>query len=270
MSVQLVLYPQNYKGYLYSTLVSRNILADSQSFLSVLSTSVYTYTTTPNTVVDSFSAGANWKGFYIAGQTAPQNTGNNLVLTGQNAPALNSGVYQKLTGLTVGQNYTITIDISSVTASGVLTVGLPPRTDTCGGQFVSNNPVTAATTLTIQFVAQNAVEKFILQWKQAGTGVITIDSMSIEESTSVLGAGGNTDFNSDPIDGQVIVDLYEEEGIPLSLSVDDFKNVAEKVQSYSKDFNLPGTKRNNQIFNNIYEITRTIGNTESFNPYIQT
>ena len=273
MSVQLVLYPQNYLGYLYSTLVSRNILADSQSFLSVLSTSVYTYTTTPNTVVDSFSAGANWKGFYIAGQTAPQNTNNTLILTGQNAPALNSGVYQKLTGLTVGQNYTVTIDISSVTASGVLTVGLPPRTDTCGGQFVSNNPVTAATTLTIQFVAQNAVEIFILQWKQAGAGVITIDSMSIEESTVISGpAGGATGgtFNADPIDGQVIVDLYEEEGIPLTLSVDDFKNVAEKVQSYSKDFNLPGTKRNNLIFDNIYEITRTIGNTQSFNPYIQT
>ena len=111
MSVQLVLYPQNYLGYLYSTLVSNNLLADSQSFISVLSTSVYTYTTTPNTVVDSFSAGANWKGFYIAGQTAPQNTGNNLVLTGQNTPAFNSGVYKKLTGLTVGQNYTIKIDV---------------------------------------------------------------------------------------------------------------------------------------------------------------
>ena len=37
----------------------------------------------------------------------------------------------------------------------------------------------------------------------------------------------------------------------------NFKNVAEKVQSYSKAFNLPATKRNNQIFDNIFEITRT-------------
>jgi hypothetical protein len=29
-------------------------------------------------------------------------------------------------------------------------------------------------------------------------------------------------------DGQVILDLYEDENIPLTLSVDDFKNVAEK------------------------------------------
>ena len=76
MSVQLVLYPQNYEGYLYSTLVSNNLLADCQSIISVLSTSVYTYTTDPNTVINSFSAVANWKGFYLAGHTSPQNTNN--------------------------------------------------------------------------------------------------------------------------------------------------------------------------------------------------
>jgi hypothetical protein len=43
----------------------------------------------------------------------------------------------------------------------------------------------------------------------------------------------------------------------LTLSVDNFKNVAEKVQSYSKAFNLPATKRNNKIFNQIFEITRS-------------
>ena len=69
--------------------------------------------------------------------------------------------------------------------------------------------------------------------------------------------------------GQVICDLYEDEDIPLSLSVDDFKNVAEKVQSYSKAFNLPATKRNNQIFDNIFEITRTDTGL-NFNPYKKT
>jgi len=71
------------------------------------------------------------------------------------------------------------------------------------------------------------------------------------------------------MDGQVVLDLYEETSIPLTLSVDDFKNVAEKVQSYSKDFNLPATKRNNRIFDNIYEITRSQTGI-SFNPYVQT
>ena len=37
---------------------------------------------------------------------------------------------------------------------------------------------------------------------------------------------------TDLADGQVICDLYEDEAIPLTLSIDDFKNVAEKTQSY--------------------------------------
>ena len=76
---------------------------------------------------------------------------------------------------------------------------------------------------------------------------------------------------TDLTDGQVICDLYEDEDIPLSLSIDDFKNVAEKTQSYSKDFNLPATKRNNRIFTQIFEITNSVeSNAESFNPYVQT
>ena len=51
--------------------------------------------------------------------------------------------------------------------------------------------------------------------------------------------------------------MYEDEDLPLTLSVDNFKNVAEKVQSYSKAFNLPATKRNNKIFNQVFDVTRS-------------
>ena len=60
--------------------------------------------------------------------------------------------------------------------------------------------------------------------------------------------------------------MYEDEDLPLTLSVDNFKNVAEKVQSYSKAFNLPATKRNNKIFNQIFEITRS-DDGAIFSPY---
>jgi hypothetical protein len=70
-------------------------------------------------------------------------------------------------------------------------------------------------------------------------------------------------------EGQVIVDLYEDEDIPLTLSVDNFKDMAEQVQSYSKSFNLPATKRNNQIFTNLFEVTM-VQDVYSFNPYMQT
>ncbi len=111
------------------------------------------------------------------------------------------------------------------------------------------------------FTAQSQSEVLVLQYVALNTQVLDINSVSITALTPTL--------NSQPRDGQVIVDLYEEEEIPLTLSVDDFKNVAEKVQSYSKDFNLPATKRNNKIFDNIFDITRKDTGI-SFSPYKQT
>ena len=64
--------------------------------------------------------------------------------------------------------------------------------------------------------------------------------------------------------------MYDNEAIPLSLSVDDFKNAAEKVQSYSKDFNLPATKRNNKIFSSIFDVQKSIESDFDFNPYVRT
>ena len=91
-----------------------------------------------------------------------------------------------------------------------------------------------------------------------------MDSIKIEEA-GVFPTGIYTELQ----DGQVICDLYEQEDIPLTLSVDNFTNVAEKVQSYSKSFNLPATKRNNLIFDNVFEVTRTSTGL-NFNPYLKT
>ena len=66
--------------------------------------------------------------------------------------------------------------------------------------------------------------------------------------------------------GEVILDLYKNEPIPLVLNVDDFTNVAEKASSYSKSFDIPGTKINNLFFNNIYEITAD----SDFNTHLKT
>jgi hypothetical protein len=72
-------------------------------------------------------------------------------------------------------------------------------------------------------------------------------------------------------DGQVLIDLFDEKQIPLTLSVDNFQNAAEKTQSYSKAFKLPGTDRNNKIFRNIFDITSvTKTNSIDFNPYRKT
>ena len=96
-----------------------------------------------------------------------------------------------------------------------------------------------------------------------GSGNILIDSISVVEQ----GAGTIVTYQLE--DGQVICDLYEDENIPLTLSVDDFKNAAEQVQSYSKAFKLPGTKKNNLIFDNIFDVTRATTGLV-FNPYVKT
>jgi len=66
--------------------------------------------------------------------------------------------------------------------------------------------------------------------------------------------------------GEVILDLYKDEPIPLVLNVDDFTNVAEKASSYSKSFEIPGTKNNNLFFNHIYDITSD----SNFNTHLKT
>ena len=55
--------------------------------------------------------------------------------------------------------------------------------------------------------------------------------------------------------GEYILDLFENEPIPLVLNIDDFTNVAEADASYSKSFDIPGTKNNNIFFNNIFDVT---------------
>ena len=55
--------------------------------------------------------------------------------------------------------------------------------------------------------------------------------------------------------GEFILDLFENEPIPLVLNIDDFTNVAEADASYSKSFDIPGTKNNNIFFNNIFNVT---------------
>lgn len=52
------------------------------------------------------------------------------------------------------------------------------------------------------------------------------------------------------------LDTYGNENISLTFQVDDVRNIANKNASYSKDFNLPATKRNNQFFEHYYDLDR--------------
>jgi len=66
-----------------------------------------------------------------------------------------------------------------------------------------------------------------------------------------------------PIGEKDTLDLYQDETIPLTYTINDVRELDSKKSSYSKDFDLPGTKKNNKYFNHIYEITADT----TFNPY---
>ena len=207
----------------------------------------------------------------IAAPTAaayPTQSSNKVTFSaGTNAMGNNSltYLYQRITNMTIGQEYTITAEINSM-QSGAFSA-FPRWAGMVSGIFQYNTPIASATTITGTFIAQDTQATFYMYYLQnngSTTDTCVLNSIYVTETGVAPTYATNLLSN-----GHVILDLYENEDIPLTLSVDNFKNAAEKVQSYSKAFNLPSTKRNNQIFDNVFEITRTADGV-AFNPYRKT
>ena len=255
MSVQLILFPQS--------TTSDEFLADATNFATINTAS--NYDTNSGTPIASVLTNApptipnTWYKYRYTGNgtpAIPTQTSDNLVLNSivSGGVGVRSGVYQQLSGLTVGEDYTVTIDITSTTGDVKIC-----NATISGSVSVSCSVISAAASqVSHTFTAQSINDTVVINYSN------NIADNLIVSSISITGAALLT------YEGQVIVDLYEDEDIPLTLSVDNFKNVAEKVQSYSKDFNLPATKRNNKIFGHLFEITRTVANPYDFNPYVKT
>ena len=279
MSVQLVLYPQNYNGRYSATSISvfNEYVADNQNFNTLLNNTGYDSTASdPGLDAINNSVGiAAWKRFRSTGGafssvTMPsRSNANKLELYSASGSTSSSGVYQKIVGLTQNTVYDLTINITQAGAGGLLVIGtqgnITTQYETLGGQTLFTSISTASTgTQTLTFTADSPEEILLIAYQNDNGTTVYIDKISIQES-----AQQPTQIFTDLDDGQVICDLYEDEDIPLTLSIDNFKNVAENVQSYSKDFNLPATKRNNKIFTHLFEVTKT-QDTFSFNPYLKT
>ncbi len=262
MSVQLILYPQSYEG-VYNAFSGSpyEAIVNGISFTDLDNTQTYT-TTSATPFVDTLtneppSIINTWYRFRknLSGTSAfPTVSLANLVLESDNANI--TGVYQQLSNLTIGQPYVVTINISTPQAGGLVVVGAFDGITPQGSSTSYNANVTQISKI---FIASAPQITIMISYSHP-------DAFNLEiSSISALPIGSTT---ADPIlsDGQVILDLYEDEDLPLTLSVDNFKNVAEKVQSYSKAFNLPATKRNNKIFNQIFEITRS-DDGAIFSPY---
>ena len=259
MSVQLILYPQNNEIKEY---ISDGIDFSTLDFAPNVDISPSVTAGMYNLVLTNQPASVgSWRRFrnVVNGTMAlpDGNSGNcviNSIAQGNNQGR--SGIYQGLSGLVVGDSYTL--EVKYTTGFGFLQVAHTNGTTGNSSSFHSLANLSTTTTFTYQFNAISTTDAVFVVFISQSASNLTIESISVRAT------------NVNTFEGQVICDLYEDEEIPLTLSVDDFKNVAEKVQSYSKDFNLPATKRNNRIFGSIFEITKSVGSLNSFNPLINT
>ena len=257
MSIQLIVFPQSYNGLNSLSGIGTEFVIDGIDFLTVdTSSTVNSLSNVPNDFITAGSINVNtWYRYSMTADDVDESL-NNLVFT------TGTGIAQRLSNLSVGQTYDIKVDIGSITgASGQVSikqfVGTSPN-------LISSTTYTTGTSgvQTSSFVAQSTSDTLTFTNTGGATSLVGINSISVKQAPS-----GNSSV--DLSTGQVILDLYEMEDMPLTLSVDEFKNAAEQVKSYSKAFKLPATKRNNQIFNNIFEITRADDGV-IFNPYVKT
>tara|TARA_R110002167_G_scaffold80217_1_gene220524 strand:- start:10412 stop:13114 length:2703 start_codon:yes stop_codon:yes gene_type:complete len=268
MSVQLIVYPQNNDGT-YNVLSGSptEFLVNGITFNGLNSTA--TYQSNGNyppyqDVLDNAPASIpnTWYRFRVDGVVAyPLEASGNLVLDSIAGPATATGVYQRLTNLTIGATYNITINSTAPPSTGFISFIIAD-----GNNIVSTGGSLATNTLiALGFVATSTDPTIMFAFSSTLAGTMNITSISIQPVIGAVSSGATNVLDN----GQVILDLYEDEDLPLTLSVDNFKNVAEKVQSYSKAFKLPATKRNNRIFDQMFEITRSYDGV-IFNPYQRT
>ena len=271
MSVQLILYPQSYNGqYNAVSNVASEKVVDGITFNSINLSSSYDSPTVslsdpvlnaPPTLINTWY---RFRSTVTGTPTLPTASGGDLELYSDTTNTI-SGVYQRLSNLIVSQIYNVHILLDN-SASGTLT--FTAYNGNLGGVPIANVNYTISSLVgnfaTFQFTAATTQDFIQITYTNSVAQTFTITDISVLPYFTVP-----TFTNFSLEDGQVICDLYQEEDIPLTLSVDEFKNVAEQVHSYSKDFNLPATKRNNQIFDNIFEITRSDDGV-IFNPYIKT
>ena len=268
MSVQLIVYPQSLDGS-YNAMSSSptEFIVNGINFSNLGSTTTYTSSLTnpyTDTLTNEPPAIPNtWYRFRNnTGGTPnyPSVVSGSLILESVVGSGSVTGVYQRLTNLVIGQQYTITINLSVSTTGSIFTQIANGTIIYSGGGGNAN-----VTQITDTFAAQSTDSTVMISYFNTIVDTATITDLSIQPVVGAIPSGAIQILG----DGQVICDLYEDEDLPLTLSVDDFKNVAEKVQSYSKAFNLPSTKRNNKIFNAIFEVTRSYDGL-IFNPYKRT
>ena len=275
MSVQLIVYPQGHNG-VYNTFSNpdTDFIVNGSNFTGLGNAPAISNFSIPAALfLQPASIPNTWYRYSYPDTPAqyPTEINGNCVIPDSTVNGY-IGIYQRVTGISAGIQYDLIIDIIPPSISNYSgTIHVRRQNTLNQGSFVNYVQIDETTTQVVVPVGQNAQgqlynETIFIGYKKnnVSSGGCTIGQVQVQPAWAAQGS-----ILLD--DGQVICDLYEDEDLPLTLSVDEFKNVAEKPQSYSKAFNLPATKRNNRIFDHIFEITRHLdGGSPQFNPYQKT
>jgi len=274
MSVQLVVYPQNYEGQFTEIAVPFfNQHVSNYSFNSgYLGTGFSLTTANPvDTVMSNVQPNNSWNTWNSTGGvwgavSTPSIASNKITLDSASSTS-STGIFQLISNLVVGSQYELKIEMLAGT-TGSLIIGHSTNwtfNNVVYEPILFNSITPSVSTQTFTFTANSADMVLVLNYLNSDNTNLEIGSVSIKETTT------SAPTTYEYTDGSVVVDLYGDETIPLTLSIDNFKNFAEKSQSYSKVFDLPATKRNNKIFSSLFEVTRSVKNdVYAFNPYRKT
>lgn len=273
MSVQLIVYPQNYEGQysVYSTPFFTEYVSDYSFNIGTLGTGFSGSAGNIGSAISNLVPLNIWQQYNVTGgsftSANPATVSSGKITLDSASSASLTGAYQLISNLTIGSSYVLKIERLAGT-TGFVILGHSGNWTVNGTQYkplhFTNLPNTVGTH-TFTFTATDTEQVFLINYSNDDNTNLEIGSVSIKES--VASAPTVDAFT----DGQVILDLYEESNIPLSLSIDNFKNVAEKSQSFTKAFKLPSTKRNNKIFSSLYDVTRSVkSDIYAFNPYKKT
>ena len=254
MSIQLIVYPQEFNGLNPMSGSGTQVIVDGINYTTLNTSSSTTNVagttfTIPQNFINTFGT-FNVNTWYRFSDSASEVVYSSSIL----AFLQGTGILQRLSNLIPGVTYDATIDITGLNASGIFIKHFSGTTEVTSFFFSAGNTGVQ----TMPFVANSATDTIVFY----SLGVTMCGTTSVVQTSTGVTVSSLSN-------GQEILDLYEDEDIPLTLSVDEFKNAAEQVKSYSKAFMLPGTKRNNEIFDNLFEITRA-DDGSIFNPYVKT
>ena len=291
--LELIIKPQKTTNWIYeSTSDAMEYVADGSSFAShsnttSLGASIITTNSIFDTVYVTDAPNGNWQSFaqvgfgsastpVLSGQSRNNNGTIGVPFSGIRmcSPTINllrgrSGIYQEIYGLTTGKKYVVTVSYvvpSTAPSDTLLEVYVHDLAPAIRYEVATDSNLDFLDgSFSMEFEANNPTQVLSVLHSSSINECLDITGVSITEHVSEL----NYTY-SDFADGSVSLDLFDND-IPLTLSISSFTDATSNLQSYSKDFTLPSTKRNDRAFTYIYDLSTTIeDDANSFNPYIKT